>query len=315
MTGVQTCALPIYKAKLSLYKKSVNSGISANILEEVYFRGYKTWNESFGGTPEQFAFDRVNSFISGGFAAERLDSDLVEKVKEPTGKLKDACWTGYTAVGMKMKNGRKVPNCVPIKEEQFPTIKTRVAYSKVVKDPEKGHVTIIRNRDIEIPHPGFPGARIGPEYVREKIHEHPETKKAKEDKFAIELIGDHYTKETHYKRPVIQESWPSRHEPKETRPYTDASKGKTKEEIEAYIKARKKAYQEKFKKENMKEAFETSEKQSKNPDDSSSRFDGTTSVARIYSNDTPGQKNRDTSKRDIQNISSIKKIKNILKGK
>jgi hypothetical protein len=36
-----------------------------------------------------------------------------EEVKEPTGDLKDACWKGYTAIGMKMKNGRKVPNCVP----------------------------------------------------------------------------------------------------------------------------------------------------------------------------------------------------------
>lgn len=42
-----------------------------------------------------------------------------EKVKEPTGKLKDACWTGYTAVGMKTKNGRKVPNCVPVKEQKL----------------------------------------------------------------------------------------------------------------------------------------------------------------------------------------------------
>jgi hypothetical protein len=42
--------------------------------------------------------------------------DFSETVKEPTGDLKKACWTGYTAVGMKMKNGRKVPNCVPIKE-------------------------------------------------------------------------------------------------------------------------------------------------------------------------------------------------------
>lgn len=41
----------------------------------------------------------------------------IEEVKEPTGDLKDACWKGYTAVGMKMKNGRKVPNCVPVKEE------------------------------------------------------------------------------------------------------------------------------------------------------------------------------------------------------
>jgi len=41
----------------------------------------------------------------------------LQEVKEPTGKLKDACWKGYTAVGMKMKNGRKVPNCVPKNEE------------------------------------------------------------------------------------------------------------------------------------------------------------------------------------------------------
>jgi len=39
--------------------------------------------------------------------------EYLEEVKKPTGQLKDACWTGYTAVGMKMKGGRKVPNCVP----------------------------------------------------------------------------------------------------------------------------------------------------------------------------------------------------------
>lgn len=39
--------------------------------------------------------------------------NFLGEVKKPTGKLKDACWTGYTAVGMKMKGGRKVPNCVP----------------------------------------------------------------------------------------------------------------------------------------------------------------------------------------------------------
>ena len=39
-----------------------------------------------------------------------LDENFIEE------SLKDACWKGYTAVGMKMKNGRKVPNCVPVKE-------------------------------------------------------------------------------------------------------------------------------------------------------------------------------------------------------
>jgi hypothetical protein len=43
--------------------------------------------------------------------------EYLNEVKKPTGKLKDACWTGYTAVGMKNKGGRQVPNCVPVKED------------------------------------------------------------------------------------------------------------------------------------------------------------------------------------------------------
>jgi len=55
--------------------------------------------------------------------------DYLTEVKEPTGSLKDACWKGYTAVGMKMKNGKKVPNCVPKNEEveaQFDLIEEMV---------------------------------------------------------------------------------------------------------------------------------------------------------------------------------------------
>ena len=40
------------------------------------------------------------------------------KSKKKKGKgLKSACLVGYEAVGFKMKNGRKVPNCVPIKKK------------------------------------------------------------------------------------------------------------------------------------------------------------------------------------------------------
>jgi hypothetical protein len=57
----------------------------------------------------------------GAAVAKGITFDLAKKnikeVKEPTGKLKDACWTGYTAVGMKNKGGRQVPNCVPVKED------------------------------------------------------------------------------------------------------------------------------------------------------------------------------------------------------
>ena len=43
-------------------------------------------------------------------------NESVQEAKEATGNLKDACWTGYTAVGFKMKNGKRVPNCVPKSE-------------------------------------------------------------------------------------------------------------------------------------------------------------------------------------------------------
>jgi len=53
--------------------------------------------------------------------------EMMEKVKEPTGDLKKACWKGYTAIGMKMKNGRKVPNCVPEEVEHLDESEQAVA--------------------------------------------------------------------------------------------------------------------------------------------------------------------------------------------
>ena len=83
------------KQKLALYKKSHGSGYSTDVLEEVYSRGYHLWNESFTGNAEQFGFDRVNSFIAGGFAAE-LDSDLMEK---------RGLWDNIHAKRERIKNG------------------------------------------------------------------------------------------------------------------------------------------------------------------------------------------------------------------
>ena len=44
---------------------------------------------------------KLNNLISG---------ECIQEDKGP-------CWKGYEMVGMKMKNGKEVPNCVPIKEE------------------------------------------------------------------------------------------------------------------------------------------------------------------------------------------------------
>lgn len=42
--------------------------------------------------------------------------EFVDLIKpDPIKEDEDPCWKGYTQVGMKMKNGKKVPNCVPSK--------------------------------------------------------------------------------------------------------------------------------------------------------------------------------------------------------
>ena len=61
-----------HKQILSLFKKSEQSGIPFDTLKEVYKRGYAS------DLSEHSAFNRVNSFISGGAAAE-MDKDLLEK--------------------------------------------------------------------------------------------------------------------------------------------------------------------------------------------------------------------------------------------
>lgn len=41
--------------------------------------------------------------------------------------LNEDCWEGYKSVGGKMKNGKRVPNCVPIKEASSPTQQAAIA--------------------------------------------------------------------------------------------------------------------------------------------------------------------------------------------
>jgi hypothetical protein len=70
--------------------------------------------------PGSFKSDLKNlgRFITGKKETNE-ETKQVDEVKKPTGELKDACWKGYTAVGMKMKGGRKVPNCVPEEVEEY----------------------------------------------------------------------------------------------------------------------------------------------------------------------------------------------------
>ena len=41
--------------------------------------------------------------------------------------INEDCWDGYKSVGSKMKNGKRVPNCVPVKEAANPTQQAAIA--------------------------------------------------------------------------------------------------------------------------------------------------------------------------------------------
>jgi len=67
-----------------LVTKADKSGISYEILKKVYDRGMAAWKGGHrpGTTPQQWAFARVNSFITGGKTRTTGDADLWAKVKK-----------------------------------------------------------------------------------------------------------------------------------------------------------------------------------------------------------------------------------------
>ena len=113
-----------------LEDKAKKSGISYGLLKKVYDRGMAAWKTGHrpGTTPQQWAFARVNSYITKGKTYHTADKDLrseydAEKDYKKKKRLKEFlqqedCWDGYKQVGMKKgKSGKQVPNCVPEEED------------------------------------------------------------------------------------------------------------------------------------------------------------------------------------------------------
>lgn len=67
-----------------LVKKAEKSGISYGILKQVYNRGMAAWKTGHrpGTTPQQWAFARVNSFLTGGKTRTTADADLWAKTRK-----------------------------------------------------------------------------------------------------------------------------------------------------------------------------------------------------------------------------------------
>jgi hypothetical protein len=294
------------KEAISLINKAEKSGIDVNILAEVFARGLIVNHDV------NEAFNRVNSFVAGGKAVE-MDSDLAEKVKEPTGGLSDACWKGYTAVGMKIKNGRKVPNCVP-KEEHINEMPS-------VRSSSKGN---LKGRLYD------PNKLYHQTGYRLKSYRKPgETSKAQDKQTLDTLLKDFKGKVSvlppgkktakamirprNYMTPnlasrVTEQTLAHKH-PTGKMPYVDVSNKEIRDRLSTSVKAVNEIQRRadvkivkvrmpdgttKFRKEKsttsvQDESYTGSEPTSSNPNDPTNRLVGTDAIRKNYENTTPGQ--------------------------
>lgn len=79
-------------------------------------------------------------------ARKRLQKDTPGEVEEK------ACWDGYKQIGMKKKNGKEVPNCVPEEIEEGSEswesgFKRRVVKTTKPEHKEKGYNWRIKGKD------------------------------------------------------------------------------------------------------------------------------------------------------------------------
>lgn len=159
--------------------KAYRADVPFDILKQVYNRGINEWSslDYTTQTAQQYGFSRVNSFISGGKAIS-LDSDLYEA-------LKDACWKGYKAIGMKKKNGKDVPNCVP-EETNLDEAETPAWQRKEGKNPEGG----LNKKGIASYRSRNPGSKLSTAVTTKPSKLNPDSKAAKRRKsFCARMSG------------------------------------------------------------------------------------------------------------------------------
>ena len=92
-----------------LEKKADETGIDYGILKKVYDRGMAAWRTGHrpGATPHQWAFARVNSFITGGKTQKTTDADLwaKHKGKKESVDLEEKFITPSPAIKQKLIKG------------------------------------------------------------------------------------------------------------------------------------------------------------------------------------------------------------------
>ena len=117
-------------------------------------KSFLTFAEALKGKQHKIDVDKDGKIEGEDLAKLRAmkkeEVEQIDEVEKATGSLKDACWKGYTAVGMKMKNGRKVPNCVPEEtdlEEKMNLAKASMG--DVIKDFKKSDAPQFAGKSVE----------------------------------------------------------------------------------------------------------------------------------------------------------------------
>jgi len=105
---------------LELLKEEVK--FSVDVLREKYFKGeiYHVGDIVESAGQEYEIMDRGANYLVVVNSTGDLSRKWVKDVSLVEAKaLSKACWKGYKAIGLKKKNGKQVPNCVPeeVKEE------------------------------------------------------------------------------------------------------------------------------------------------------------------------------------------------------
>ena len=83
--------------------------------------------------------DQVFDFFmneTNGNKESEVSADMDQFSLNEEGQLDEKCWDGYKQVGGKKKNGKMVPNCVPVKEATSPTQQAAIAVNMKKKGVE-----------------------------------------------------------------------------------------------------------------------------------------------------------------------------------
>jgi hypothetical protein len=103
-----------FVVKLPYYQKAIDGAFNVEeATQELEQHLQKLSGDA--ATMEQIEFQELVGII------EVLGELIIKQTPENTmdENLEKACWDGYEAIGMKEKNGKMVPNCVPINENEL----------------------------------------------------------------------------------------------------------------------------------------------------------------------------------------------------